>query len=116
MTRGTIIDRIMIDQRPKVVEKKNRIGDLDIDTVVGKEHKGFLVTVVDRKSKISLKQLQVTMVKSLLIISKYQLHLMQSSTLQILITLGKEDSMNICPERSEEIPLGCEWSNTSIFA
>ncbi|MFT5661652.1 MAG: IS30 family transposase [Sulfurimonas sp.] len=49
--RGTIIDRIMIDKRPKIVEKKNRIGDLEIDTVVGKDHKGFLVTVVDRKSK-----------------------------------------------------------------
>jgi len=54
MARGTIIDRIMIDKRPKVVEKKNRIGDLEIDTVVGKDHKGFLVTVVDRKSKFTL--------------------------------------------------------------
>jgi len=52
--RGTIIDRVMIDKRPKIVEKKNRIGDLEIDTVVGKNHKGFLVTVVDRKSKFVL--------------------------------------------------------------
>jgi len=44
----------MIDKRPKIVEKKNRIGDLEIDTVVGKNHKGFLVTVVDRKSKFTL--------------------------------------------------------------
>ena len=54
MARGTIIDRIMIDQRPKIVEKKSRIGDWEIDTVVGKDHKGFLVTVVDRKSKFSI--------------------------------------------------------------
>jgi len=47
--RGTIIDRVMIDKRPKIVEKKNRIGDLEIDTVIGKDHKGALVTVVDRK-------------------------------------------------------------------
>jgi len=52
--RGTIIERVMIDKRPKVVDKKNRIGDLEIDTVVGKDHKGFLVTVVDRKSKFVL--------------------------------------------------------------
>jgi len=52
--KGTIIDRVMIDKRPKIVEKKNRIGDLEIDTVVGKDHKGFLVTVVDRKSKFVL--------------------------------------------------------------
>jgi len=53
-SRGTIIDRVMIGKRPKIVEKKNRIGDLEIDTVVGKNHKGFLVTVVDRKSKFVL--------------------------------------------------------------
>ena len=52
--RGTIINRVMIDKRPKVVEKKNRIGDLEIDTVIGKDHKGALVTVVDRKSKFVL--------------------------------------------------------------
>ena len=52
--RGSIIGRVMIDKRPKIVEKKNRIGDLEIDTVVGKDHKGFLVTVVDRKSKFTL--------------------------------------------------------------
>ena len=53
-SRGTIIDRVMIDKRPKIVEKKSRIGDWEIDTVVGKDHKGFLVTVVDRKSKFAL--------------------------------------------------------------
>ncbi len=52
--RGIIIDRTMIDKRPKIVEKKKRIGDLEIDTVIGKNHKGALVTVVDRKSKFTL--------------------------------------------------------------
>jgi len=54
MARGTIIDRVMIAKRPKIVEKKSRIGDWEIDTVVGKDHKGFLVTVVDRKAKFSI--------------------------------------------------------------
>lgn len=52
--RGTLIDRVMIDKRPKVVEHKKRIGDLEIDTVIGKDHIGALVTVVDRKSKFAL--------------------------------------------------------------
>jgi len=52
--RGTIIDRISIDKRPKVVEYKNRIGDFEIDTVIGRHHVGALVTVVDRKSKFTL--------------------------------------------------------------
>ena len=52
--RGTIVGRTMIDKRPKIVEKKRRIGDLEIDTVIGKDHIGALVTVVDRKSKFAL--------------------------------------------------------------
>jgi IS30 family transposase len=52
--RGMIIDRVMIEKRPRIVEKKKRIGDLEIDTVIGKDHIGALVTVVDRKSKFTL--------------------------------------------------------------
>ena len=33
----------MIDKRPKIVEKKSRIGDLEIDTVISKNHIGALV-------------------------------------------------------------------------
>lgn len=52
--RGIIIDRISIDKRPKVVGKKNRIGDFEIDTMIGRHHIGALVTAVDRKSKFTL--------------------------------------------------------------
>ncbi len=52
--RGIIIDRISIDKRPKVVDHKNRIGDFEIDTVIGRHHIGALVTVVDRKSKFAI--------------------------------------------------------------
>ncbi len=52
--RGIIIDRVSIDKRPKIVERKNRIGDFEIDTVIGRHHVGALVTVVDRKSKFTL--------------------------------------------------------------
>jgi len=52
--RGIIIDRVSIDKRPKIVERKNRIGDFEIDTVIGLNHIGALVTVVDRKSKYAI--------------------------------------------------------------
>ena len=52
--RGILKNRTMIDKRPKVVEKKCRIGDWEIDTVIGKGHQGVLVTVVDRHSKFAL--------------------------------------------------------------
>jgi len=52
--RGTIKNRVGIQERPKIVEQKIRIGDWEGDTVVGKNHQGALVTLVDRKSKLTL--------------------------------------------------------------
>lgn len=46
--RGHIPNRTDIAQRPSVVDKKERIGDLEIDLVVGKDHKGALLTINDR--------------------------------------------------------------------
>ena len=52
--RGMIKNRVGIEARPAIVERKNRIGDWEGDTVVGKNHQGALVTLVDRKSKLTL--------------------------------------------------------------
>lgn len=52
--RGLIPNKVMIDQRPKVVDNKTRIGDFELDTIIGKGHKGAVVTIVDRKSKLLL--------------------------------------------------------------
>lgn len=52
--RGQIARRIGIAQRPHIVEEKTRLGDWEIDTVIGQNHKGALVTIVDRKSKFTL--------------------------------------------------------------
>ena len=46
--RGFIPNRIDIDQRPAVVELKERFGDLEIDTIIGKNHKGAILTINDR--------------------------------------------------------------------
>jgi IS30 family transposase len=48
---GSIKDRIFIDDRPEVVDEKNRIGDWEIDTIIGKGHKQAIVTIVERFSK-----------------------------------------------------------------
>ena len=52
--RGVIKNRVGIEERPNIVERKIRIGDWEGDTVVGKNHQGALVTLVDRKSKLTL--------------------------------------------------------------
>jgi len=52
--RGEIKDRVSIDSRPKSIEKRDRIGDWEIDLVIGKNHKGAIVTMVDRLSLMTL--------------------------------------------------------------
>jgi IS30 family transposase len=51
---GQICNRVSIDQHPDIVDKKSRIGDWEIDTVIGQNHKGAVVTIVERKSKFTL--------------------------------------------------------------
>ena len=52
--RGKIPNRVEIEKRPKIVDEKKRIGDWEADLVSGEHHKGFLVTLVDRKTKLAL--------------------------------------------------------------
>jgi len=51
---GPIRNRIFIDERPKIVDKKMRIGDWEIDTIVGKRQQKSILTLVDRSSKKTL--------------------------------------------------------------
>ena len=51
-SRGRIRDSVSIDLRPPEVELKNRFGDLEMDTVVGKNHKGAILTINDRVTKL----------------------------------------------------------------
>lgn len=53
-TRGQIKNRVSIDDRPVAVEEKSRIGDWEIDTMIGKGHSGALVTVVERATNYTL--------------------------------------------------------------
>jgi len=53
-SRGQIPGKISIDQRPPEVDLKQRFGDWEGDTIVGKDHDGYLVTLVERTSKLTL--------------------------------------------------------------
>lgn len=51
--RGQIPNRVSIDERPAVVAQKARLGDWEGDTIIGKNHQGALVSVVERKSQLT---------------------------------------------------------------
>lgn len=47
-SRGIILNRIPIEQRPKIVNKRKRLGDIEVDLMMGKNHKGALLVMTDR--------------------------------------------------------------------
>ena len=48
--RGIIPKQVSIDERPAVVDTRQRYGDWEGDTVIGKQHQGAFVTLAERKS------------------------------------------------------------------
>ena len=48
--RGKIPARVSIEGRPAVVDRRGRYGDWEGDTIVGANHRGGAVTLVERKS------------------------------------------------------------------
>lgn len=52
--RGQIPHQVSIDQRPAVVDSRRRYGDWELDTVISKNHRQALVTLVERKSNLTL--------------------------------------------------------------
>jgi IS30 family transposase len=51
--RGQIPNRTSIEKRPQIVASKGRFGDWEADTIVGAHHKGGILSVVERKSKLT---------------------------------------------------------------
>lgn len=62
-SNGQLKDRVSIDLRPQIVDRKSRVGDWEIDTIVGVGHRGGIVTIVERKTKFTLAA-QVNSLKS----------------------------------------------------
>jgi len=51
-SRGIIKDRVSIGQRPNIVDKRERFGDLEVDLIIGKNHKQAILTINDRASGV----------------------------------------------------------------
>ncbi len=55
--RGRIPGRVDIAERPAAVEEKSRVGDWELDTIVGAMHRGALLSSVDRGSWFTILEL-----------------------------------------------------------
>lgn len=52
--RGAILNRTPIEQRPKVVEQRKRVGDVEVDLMMGKDHKSALLVMTDRATLVTM--------------------------------------------------------------
>lgn len=52
--RGQLTNQTSIDKRPAVVDSRGRIGDWEVDTVIGKGHQQAIVSLTERKSRYTL--------------------------------------------------------------
>lgn len=52
--RGQLVNRIGIDERPAIVDARSRIGDWELDTIIGKGHRQAIVSLTERKSRLTL--------------------------------------------------------------
>lgn len=52
--RGKLKNRVSIDKRPAVVDARRRLGDWEVDTIIGKGHHQAIVTLTDRASRLAL--------------------------------------------------------------
>jgi len=49
--KGNILDRVSIEERPNIVNERVRLGDYEIDLIVGPKNKGAILSVIDRVSR-----------------------------------------------------------------
>jgi len=52
--RGVILNRTHISERPSVVNERKRIGDIEVDLMMGKDHKSALLVMTDRSTLVTM--------------------------------------------------------------
>ncbi len=52
--RGILPDRRSIEDRPEIVDQRGRLGDWEVDTILGKGRRQVIVTLTERKSRLAL--------------------------------------------------------------
>ena len=52
--RGMILNQVSIKKRPAVMDYLSRIGDWEIDTIIGAYHQGVSLYLVKRNSRLCL--------------------------------------------------------------
>ena len=52
-SRGLIPNRVPIEKRSKLANRRKRLGDIEVDLIIGKNHQGGLLVMLDRASLVA---------------------------------------------------------------
>lgn len=52
--RGKLPNRRSIEERPEIVDQRERLGDWEVDTILGKGRRQAIVTLTERKTRLAL--------------------------------------------------------------
>lgn len=98
-----------IELRPASVELRARIGHWEVDTIIGKGHKGVIVTLVERKSGFTLLKLLPN--KTAEVVSAAMIELLMPLK-HMVSTITSDNGCEFAMHEAVDAALGC----TSYFA
>jgi IS30 family transposase len=104
--RGQIVDRVSIDERPKIVEEKSRVGDWEGDTIESAGKNAYIATFVDRKSKFLLAKLMPD--KAAAILNKTAVRAFKPIPAQMRNTLTLDNGKEFAAHKSLSQALGLD--------
>lgn len=107
--RGQIVGRVDIDQRPEIVEQKQRLGDVEMDLVIGRGQSGALLTINDRASGM-LKMAYVHSKEAALVQAKAVELLMEWRPLLHTVTTDNGKEFAHHQKVSEELEVDCYFA------
>jgi IS30 family transposase len=109
LSTGPIANRRGIELRPASVELRARIGHWEVDTIIGKGHKGVIVTLVERKSGFTLLKLLPN--KTAPVVSAAMIELLMPFK-HMVKTITSDNGCEFAMHEAVDAALGC----TSYFA
>jgi IS30 family transposase len=104
--KGKIKDRVSISQRDKIVDDKSRVGDWEIDTIIGAGKKGAITTIVERVT--SLVKISIPTTKKAIQVENETKRLMNPLKDKVH-TMTSDNGLEFANHKNISEALGCEY-------
>lgn len=105
-SKGKIKDRVSISQRDKVVDDKSRVGDWEIDTIIGAGKKGAITTIVERAT--SLVRISIPTTKKAIEVENETKRIM-SSLKDKIHTMTSDNGLEFANHKNISEALECDY-------